>query len=30
MTYLYQEIGSIDKPRQPRGKAEFRDPSDIS
>ena len=24
MTYVYQEYGSIDKPRQPRGKAEFR------
>jgi len=25
MTYVYQEYGSIDKPRQPRAKAEFRD-----
>jgi len=24
MTYVYQEYGSIDKPRQPRAKAEFR------
>lgn len=25
MTYVYQELGSIDKPRQPRAKSEFRD-----
>lgn len=30
MTYVYQEYGSIDKPRQPRGKAELRDPSDMT
>jgi DNA ligase-1 len=30
MTYVYQGYGSIDKPRQPRGKAELRDPSDMT
>jgi DNA ligase-1 len=30
MTYVYQEVGSIDKPRQPRGKAEFRMLEDMS
>jgi DNA ligase-1 len=30
MTYIYQGYGSIDKPRQPRAKAEFRLPEDIT
>jgi DNA ligase-1 len=30
ITYVYQGIGSIDKPRQPRGKAEFRSPDDMT
>ena len=30
MTYVYQEVGSIDKPRQPRGKAEFRMSKDMT
>jgi len=29
MTYVYQEYGSIDKPRQPRAKAEFRLSEDL-
>jgi DNA ligase-1 len=29
VTYVYQGIGSIDKPRQPRGKAEFRGKEDM-
>lgn len=30
VTYLYQGVGSIDKPRQPRCKAEFRGPEDMT
>lgn len=30
VTYTYQAIGSIDKPRQPRAKAEFRGMEDMS
>jgi DNA ligase-1 len=30
MTYIYQGYGSIDKPRQPRAKAEFRSANDIT
>jgi len=30
MTYIYQGYGSIDKPRQPRAKAEFRSADDIT
>jgi DNA ligase-1 len=30
MTYVYQGYGSIDKPRQPRAKAEFRAASDMT
>lgn len=29
VTYVYQGIGSLDKPRQPRAKAEFRFPDDL-
>lgn len=30
MTYIYQAYGSIDKPRQPRAKAEFRSKNDMT
>ncbi len=30
MTYIYQGYGSIDKPRQPRAKAEFRAADDVT
>jgi DNA ligase-1 len=30
VTYVYQDVGSIDKPRQPRAKAEFRGPEDMT